>query len=102
MRTVLRGAAGEVWLPIHGFVPLSKAVEMGAANEAYFAEHRATMAAHGIKSSYLTCFAGTEFVIEPSLYWHDEIGEFRLSLVAPEFQATWKDIPLIRSRVRWP
>ena len=48
---------------------------------------------HGIKSSYLTCFAGTEFVIEPSLYWHDELGEFRLSLIEPEFQAKWKDIP---------
>ena len=93
VRTVLLGAAGEVWLPIHGFMPLSKAVEMGAATEAYFAEHRATMAAHGIKSSYLTCFAGTEFVIEPSLYWHDELGEFRLSLIEPEFQAKWKDIP---------
>ncbi len=25
------------------------------------------------------CFAGTEFVIEPSGYWHDELRKFRLS-----------------------
>jgi len=93
VRTVLLGAAGEVWIPVHGFMPLSKAVEVGNATEAFFAEHRALMDAHGIKSSYLTCFAGTEFVIEPSLYWHDELGEFRLSLIEAEFQDKWRDIP---------
>ena len=93
VRTVLLGAAGEVWIPVHGFMPLSKAVEVGNATEAYFAEHRALMEKHAIKSSYLTCFAGTEFVIEPSLYWHDELGDFRLSLIEPEFQAKWRDIP---------
>jgi D-lactate dehydrogenase (cytochrome) len=93
VRTVLLGAEGEVWLPIHGFMPLSKAVEVGAATEAFFAEHRALMERHRIKSSYLTCFAGTEFVIEPSLYWHDALGDFRLSLIEPEFQAKWQDIP---------
>ena len=28
---MLLGAAGEVWIPIHGFMPLSRAVEVGAA-----------------------------------------------------------------------
>lgn len=93
VRTVLLGADGEVWIPIHGFMPLSKAVEVGAATEAFLAENRALMERHGIKSSYLTCFAGTEFVIEPSLYWHDELGDFRLSLIEPEFREKWRDIP---------
>jgi len=78
---------------VHGFMPLSKAVEVGNATEAFFAEHRTLMEKHGIKSSYLTCFAGTEFVIEPSLYWHDELGDFRLSLIEAEFQDKWRDIP---------
>jgi D-lactate dehydrogenase (cytochrome) len=47
----------------------------------------------GIKTSYLTCFSGPEFVIEPSFYWHDALGDFRLSLIEPEFAAKWKDIP---------
>ena len=93
VRTVLLGAEGEIWLPVHGFMPLSKAVAMGTATEAYFAEHRDLMAKHGIKSSYLTCFAGTEFVIEPSIYWADELGEFRLSLIEPEFAEKWQNIP---------
>jgi D-lactate dehydrogenase (cytochrome) len=32
-------------------------------------------------------------VIEPSFYWHDELGEFRLSLIEPEFADQWKSIP---------
>ena len=93
VRTVLLGSSGEVWIPVHGFMPLSRAVEVGAATERFFADNRALMQKHGIKSSYLTCFAGTEFVIEPSLYWHDKLGEFRLSLIEPEFQDKWRDIP---------
>ncbi len=93
VRTVLLGANGEIWLPVHGFMPLSKAVAVGSATEAYFAEHRALMEQHEIKSSYLTCFAGTEFVIEPSIYWRDALGEFRLSLIEDDFAERWKDIP---------
>ncbi len=90
VRTVLLGKDGEVWLPVHGFMPLSKAVEIGNATEAFFNERRELMEKYGIKSSYLTCFSGTEFVIEPSLYWRDELGEFRLSLIEEEFQEKWK------------
>ena len=93
VRTVLLGAEGEAWLPVHGFMPLSKAVEVGTATETFFAEHRETMEKYDIKSSYLTCFAGTEFVIEPSIYWHDELDEFRLSLIEEEFAEKWKTIP---------
>jgi FAD/FMN-containing dehydrogenase len=93
VRTVLLGAEGELWLPVHGFMPLSKAVEVGQATEAYFAAHRETLDKYAIKTSYLTCFAGTEFVIEPSIYWADELGEFRLSLIEDEFAEKWREIP---------
>ncbi|MEM7540852.1 MAG: FAD-binding oxidoreductase [Pseudomonadota bacterium] len=98
VRTVLLGADGEAWLPIHGFMPLSKAVEVGSATEAFFAEHREEMEAFGIKSSYLTAFSGTEFLIEPSIYWHDEIDEFRLSLIEEEFAQKWREIPADQKR----
>ncbi len=93
VRTVLLGAQGELWLPIHGFMPLSKAVEIGRLTEGFFEKHRSTMEELNIHSSYLTCFSGTEFVIEPSIYWHDELGEFRLSLIEEDFANKWKTIP---------
>jgi D-lactate dehydrogenase (cytochrome) len=94
VRTVLLGSEGEIWLPVHGFMPLSKAVEMGSATERYFSENKSIMDKYNIHSSYLTCFAGTEFVIEPSIYWHDELGDFRLSLIEDEFAEKWKSIPV--------
>jgi len=93
VRTVLLGPQGEIWLPVHGFMPLSRAVEVGAATERFFADNRELMDRHGIRHSYLTCFSGSEFVIEPSLYWRDELGDFRLSLIEAEFRERWQDIP---------
>src|SRR5690606_29365448 len=57
--------------------------------ERYFAEHKATMDQYNIKTSYLTCFSGAESVLEPSLYWFDELGEFRLNLIEPEYRQGW-------------
>ena len=93
VRTVLLGSEGEIWLPVHGFFPLSKAVEAGAATEKWLEEKRPILEKYDIKTSYLTCFAGVEFVIEPSFYWHDKLGDFRLSLIEEEFAEKWKDIP---------
>lgn len=91
VRTILLGSEGEIWIPVHGFFPLSKAIPAAEATEKFLAENQALMDKWDIKTSYLTCFSGAEFVIEPSLYWRDELGEFRLSLIEPEFAEKWKD-----------
>lgn len=89
VRTILLGSQGEVWIPVHGFFPLSRAVDAAMTTERFFADNKAVMDKHNIKYSYLTCFSGSEFVIEPSLYWFDELGEFRLNLIEPEYRADW-------------
>lgn len=93
VRTILLGSDGEIWIPVHGYFPLSRAIAAAQATERFLAERRPLMDKHGIKTSYLTCFSGPEFVIEPSFYWHDELGAFRLSLIEPEFADKWKSIP---------
>lgn len=98
VRTILLGSEGEIWIPVHGYFPLSKAIPAAAATEKFLAERQPLMEQWGIKTSYLTCFSGPEFVIEPSFYWHDELGEFRLSLIEPEFAEKWKDIPANEAR----
>ena len=98
VRTVLLGSEGEIWIPVHGYFPLSRAVEAAQATERFLAERKPLMDKWGIKTSYLTCFSGPEFVIEPSFYWHDELGEFRLSLIEPEFAEKWKSIPADENR----
>lgn len=93
VRTILLGSQGEVWIPVHGFFPLSRAVDAALTTERFFAENAELMHQHNIKYSYLTCFSGAEFVIEPSLYWFDELGDFRLDLIEPEYRKDWGAIP---------
>ena len=93
VRTLLLGPDGELWVPVHGFFPLSRAVDAGAATEEWLEKKRPILEKYDIKTSYLTCFAGAEFVIEPSFYWKDKLGAFRLSLIEDEFAEKWKDIP---------
>ena len=98
VRTVLLGSEGEIWIPVHGYFPLSRAIPAAQATERFLAEKKPLMERWGIKTSYLTCFSGPEFVIEPSFYWHDELGDFRLSLIEPEFAEKWKSIPANEAR----
>jgi len=93
VRTVLLGSEGEIWLPVHGFFPLSRSVAAGETTEKFMRDNKAIMDKYNIRSSYLTCFSGSEFVIEPSFYWPDQLGEFRLSLIEPEFAEKWKNLP---------
>jgi D-lactate dehydrogenase (cytochrome) len=93
VRTILLGSEGEIWIPVHGFFPLSKAVAAGEATEKWLATKKPILEKYNIRTSYLTCFAGAEFVIEPSFYWFDQLGDFRLSLIEEEFADKWKSIP---------
>jgi len=93
VRTVLLGYEGEIWIPVHGFFPLSRSVAAGEATEKFMRDKKPILDKHNIRTSYLTCFSGSEFVIEPSFYWPDELGDFRLSLIEPEFAEKWKSLP---------
>ncbi|MES1943926.1 FAD linked oxidase domain-containing protein [Salinisphaera sp. PC39] len=88
--SVILGSDGEIWLPVHGFMPLSRVQEVGQAVEDFFAENKALMEAHDIRTSYLTCYSGAEFVIEPSFYWYDEVQQFRLDRIEPAFREKWQ------------
>jgi hypothetical protein len=92
VRTILLGAEGEPCCLVHGFFPLSKTKAAALATERFFADNTDLLRHHGIETSYLTCFSGSEFVIEPSFYWFDELGKFRLDLMEPEYRDKWKTI----------
>ncbi len=98
VRTILLGSGGEIWIPVHGYFPLSCAQEAARKTEEFFADRAELMEKWDIKTSYLTAFSGPEFVIEPSLYWHDELGDFRLSLIEEEYAEKWKSIPANEER----
>lgn len=92
VQAVLLGPEGQIWLPIHAFLPFSRAQEAAAAVKAFEDANRATYERHGIKMSYLTVCSGNDFLFEPSFYWFDELGEFRLERIAEESAADWRSI----------
>jgi len=93
VRTIILGSKGEIWLPMNGLFPLSMANVAAEATEKFLKEKAPILEKYGIKTSYLTVFAGKDFGIEPSFYWADRPGDFRLSKIEPEFAKKWKDIP---------
>ena len=95
VRSVLMGPKGEVWMPIHGIFPKSKAKAAADAAVAYFEKEAATIEKCDIKLSLLTLASGTDFIFEPSFYWFDELGKFRLEKIEPEWADKWKDIPYV-------
>ena len=87
------GRDGERWVPIHAVFPLSKAQEVVAANDAYFAERRAFMERHGIVYSVMSMTVGAEFFLEPAFYWHDEITPLHATSLGEDVVRPWKDRP---------
>lgn len=93
IRSLLLGPDGEVFLPVHGFFPMSDATTVAEKIEGFFAQHRKTMEKWEISNSYLTCFARNAFFIEPIFFWKDALGDFRLSLLDPDQAELWRDRP---------
>jgi D-lactate dehydrogenase (cytochrome) len=80
----LVGHEGERWVPIHACLPLSKVPEAFAATRAYLEERREVLERFGIRTSYLTAVAGTDFILEPAFYYPDALTAFHLRNLLPE------------------
>ncbi len=92
-QSILLGPEGELWLPIHAFLPFSRSQEAAKMIEDWFEDLAPRLEEHNIKTSLLTAASGKDFLFEPSFYWFDELGEFRLDKISPEAAEAWKSIP---------
>jgi D-lactate dehydrogenase (cytochrome) len=93
VQAVLLGPEGQIWLPIHAFLPFSRAEEAATAVKDFERRHAEEFERHGIQMSYLTVCSGNDFLFEPSFYWFDELGTFRLERIAEEAGRDWRSIP---------
>lgn len=87
------GRDGERWVPIHAVFPLSTALEVCAANDAFFAGQAGFMAEHGILYSVMTMTVGSEFFLEPAFYWQDEITPLHARTLGEEVVRPWLGRP---------
>jgi D-lactate dehydrogenase (cytochrome) len=84
---------GDRWVPVHGVLPLSRALETVQAVEALLAGHAAEMQAHGVLYSPLTANIDRAFLYEPCFYWPDEIYPLHVEVLGAELTSPWRSRP---------
>ena len=80
------GPRGERWVPLHGVLPHSRAVEFHQALTGLYARHEADMRRLGVWTGAMFQAVGsTAFVYEITLYWSDAVTPYhRLAMPAAE------------------
>ena len=68
------GRTGQAWVPVHGILPPSKAVEAGQALEAFLAERAPELSARDIETGVLVSAGPAYVLIEPMLLWPDTLA----------------------------
>ena len=84
---------GDRWVPVHGIVPLSRALATVQAVEALIAGHATLMKEHGIVYSPLTANLDRAFLFEPCFYWPDEIYPLHVDVLGESLTAPWRARP---------
>lgn len=88
------GPSGERWVPVHGLVPHSKAIEIFKALTALFDKHSATIDKYEIGVGYLFATVSTTCtVIEPVFFWPDQLEEVHKRSVDPTHLKNLKGFP---------
>jgi len=80
----LLGPEGELWLPVHGVMPLSRAQAGLDAVTATLSPARAEMDRLGIRVSMLTALCGRGLIVEPQFFWRDALTPFHLRHVTAQ------------------
>ena len=88
------GPDGERWVPIHGKVGHSQAVETIDAIQNLYGQNKDILDKYHIKTGYLICTVGnTTFLVEPVFYWPDELNEVHRRNVEPDVFAGFTQVP---------
>ena len=87
------GKDGERWVPIHAIFPMSTAIDVCTANDAFFAGQANFMREHGILYSVMTMTVGAEFFLEPAFYWLDEITPLHAHTLGDDVVKPWRNRP---------
>lgn len=92
LRSVL-GYDGSRWVPVHGIVPLSKALAAVQAVEALIATHADAMRQQQIVYSPLTANLDRAFLFEPCFYWPDRIHPLHVEVLGESLTRPWHNRP---------
>ena len=77
------GPSGERWAPVHGIFALSRVQAAMAYLQMFVARHASQMQELGVSASWLISSAGFYIVIEPMLYWPDQLDPLHMQYLSP-------------------
>ena len=77
------GPSGERWAPVHGIFALSRVRPAMTDLQALVADRAARMQELGVTASWLMSTAGPHVVIEPMLYWRDQLDPLHMQYLSP-------------------
>jgi FAD/FMN-containing dehydrogenase len=83
----LLGPSGQNWLPVHGIVPASAAVNAIAGCAGFIDAQTTLFAQHRIEVSLLTTAAPGWVLVEPQFFWFDALNPFLQDAILPEQRA---------------
>ncbi|MCY3750248.1 MAG: FAD-binding oxidoreductase [Gammaproteobacteria bacterium] len=88
------GPDGERWVPIHGKVGHSQAVETIDEIQVLYRQNEKILKRYRIDTGYLICTVGnTTFLVEPVFYWPDELNEVHRRNVEPDVFEGFTQVP---------
>lgn len=89
----LVGPEGERWVPVHGILPLSAAVECFRDLAAVLRDRMAALADGGLRVNWIMSAAGPHVTIEPMFYWPDELDPLHLATLSERNRARFAGRP---------
>jgi FAD/FMN-containing dehydrogenase len=97
------GPSGERWAPVHGIFALSRVRPAMADLQAFVADNTAQMQVLGVSASWLISAAGPQVVVEPMLYWNDQLDPLHMQYLSARNRERFSDFtpnPVAREFVR--
>jgi FAD/FMN-containing dehydrogenase len=77
------GPSGERWAPVHGIFSFSRVHAAMSDLRKFVTDRAAEMQDLGVNASWLISSAGPHVVIEPMLYWRDQLDPFHMQYLSP-------------------
>jgi FAD/FMN-containing dehydrogenase len=77
------GPSGERWAPVHGIFSFSRVRAAMRDLRKIVTDRAAEMQELGVNASWLISSAGPHVVIEPMLYWRDQLDPFHIQYLSP-------------------
>jgi D-lactate dehydrogenase (cytochrome) len=77
------GPSGERWAPVHGIFAFSRVRAAMSDLQVFVTERAAQMQDLEINASWLISSAGAHVVIEPMLYWRDQLDPLHMQYLSP-------------------